>query len=761
MTMKSNRSKVRIHRRRDRGSALLVSLMIMVGLSMLGLGFVAVSETESAIAANERNAIEAQSAAEAGAKLVIEWFQDPVWAQNQGIMPANDVSLYPNMKTERVLTGTYTGVYKPLSTQRLCDKPYKPEAADRFYGTEDSADLIVSTSTAPGVIDIVNERLFGSANANPRITELRVYAPPIYGATLVTVAGPPQKQFWKGGVRSGVATIAATASKFNPAKPTVAVATRKVRIIVGEFPIPVPAGPLQSASGGIGFTGTSDIHWGMELSDSNLTDTKQPTSIPWANAYERVHFERGYDKEVWDIKPTTEYDESDYLAEMVERSFTDPWFGTRAYANNNVDHVQYEAWLDESDTALNRQFSAFENQNVYNYPNFKKVVFPKVDYAFWKRIALQGRGQPGVFYFRYSGPSSPASQGGLFLKSGIGTANTIAHWANTIGTGAKLGAGLYFFDTLNGSNPQGSATPQLTPAVEWGSSDLGSQFLMQGFVYLNSTLFRTTGSGSIANRKFLYPGEIFRDIGHRKWNTGTNQWAVDANGAIVHSGASDGKFSFDDLNDNKRFDVVVYQKTVAFDDDGTSGTPSGTRTVYVPKPWHSNEPGVLDPETGVATPCVMPPVDWNGSQTGSNYCSEPHEPYLNFKYTSTRTNAIVVGWYPNNAQVQMDKKSTSGCPNSATTTTATKIPLDCSSNAYDLDGPLVDIPAIMDGLFYNEGDFDSQGNFDLYGAMLIGGDVFGTGAFDLWFKEELSRGEYIPPGAPRVIMYSMQTDEVE
>ena len=33
----------------ERGSALLVSLMVIIGLSMLGLGFVAMSETESAI----------------------------------------------------------------------------------------------------------------------------------------------------------------------------------------------------------------------------------------------------------------------------------------------------------------------------------------------------------------------------------------------------------------------------------------------------------------------------------------------------------------------------------------------------------------------------------------------------------------------------------------------------------------------------------------------------------------------------------------
>src|SRR6266702_4944079 len=75
------------NRRSDRGSALLVSLMVIVGLSLLGLGFVAISETESAIAKNQQNALQTQAIAEAGAKVVVEWFQDPGWAETNAAMP--------------------------------------------------------------------------------------------------------------------------------------------------------------------------------------------------------------------------------------------------------------------------------------------------------------------------------------------------------------------------------------------------------------------------------------------------------------------------------------------------------------------------------------------------------------------------------------------------------------------------------------------------------------------------------------------------
>src|SRR6266498_1399286 len=81
--------RLRRNRKSNRGSALLVSLMVIVGLSLLGLGFVAISETESAIAKNEQNALQTQAIAEAGAKMVVEWFQDPAWAELHAAMPQN------------------------------------------------------------------------------------------------------------------------------------------------------------------------------------------------------------------------------------------------------------------------------------------------------------------------------------------------------------------------------------------------------------------------------------------------------------------------------------------------------------------------------------------------------------------------------------------------------------------------------------------------------------------------------------------------
>src|SRR5881227_1540219 len=88
-------------RLRQRGSALLASLMVIVGLSLLGLAFVAISETESSIANNQKNHSEAVAVAEAGGKLVVQWFQDPDKMARLGLLPTN----LNTLKTQRTPFG--------------------------------------------------------------------------------------------------------------------------------------------------------------------------------------------------------------------------------------------------------------------------------------------------------------------------------------------------------------------------------------------------------------------------------------------------------------------------------------------------------------------------------------------------------------------------------------------------------------------------------------------------------------------------------
>ena len=150
------------NRNGTRGSALLVSLMVIVGLSLLGLGFVAISETESAIAKNQQTALQTQAVAEAGAKTIVEWIQDPTWGNTNAALPANDATNLnlAAIKITRTISG-YSGVYKPSATTRLLDKPYRANNGDKLFGDEDHADLVINRTTDPTTIDNFNTILLG------------------------------------------------------------------------------------------------------------------------------------------------------------------------------------------------------------------------------------------------------------------------------------------------------------------------------------------------------------------------------------------------------------------------------------------------------------------------------------------------------------------------------------------------------------------------------------------------------------------------
>lgn len=295
--MKQNaRRTIRKSRRgRDRGSALLVSLMVMVGLSLLGLGFVAISETENAISANERNKTQTTAVAEAGAKAVVQWFQDPDTFNARNILPDNDEA---NFKTQRVVNA-YTGYYKPSGL--LFNTPFGPREQDMFFGDEDHADVLIvrgRNTASDDFLDDFNASMFyddTSGNtaqaARVLVTAIRVYAPPNVGGNLIN-------GFWVAGQRYGVATVAVTAEKRNEAGAVIAQSV--CRLVVAPFPLPGPSGAIQ-AIGGIDTNGAYEVHWGSVESEQETPPTyikREATSFPWFDAYDRAYIEYGYDSSI-------------------------------------------------------------------------------------------------------------------------------------------------------------------------------------------------------------------------------------------------------------------------------------------------------------------------------------------------------------------------------------------------------------------------------------------------------------------------------
>jgi hypothetical protein len=724
----TQRSSRKIRRRsRDRGSALLVTLIVVAGLSLLGLAFVGVSETESAIALNQRDGIQTQAIAEAGAHAVMEWFQNPSWARGLQIMPSN-APAPAGLKRTRVVDGV-SDVYKPLSTQLLFDKPFRPARQHRFFGEEETADITITDAIDATTLTNLNTFLFGAnSRAAGRITEIRIYAPPIVGGTLVG-------GFWSGGERFGTATIRVTAEKWSANTGGTLRARRIVRLVVGEFPMPIPAGPIQTASNA-GFGGSFDVHWGDEVALGDLNPSVSRTRIPWANAFNRPAFERGYDAEVFPINAANPVN---YLNELVGKSFQDPWAGSRARGNNSQCGVcgAYAFTANEGDVV----HAAFQGQVQTQFPTMRAVNFPTIQYSIWKRIAQQGKGTKGIFYFEYVPGTDPPQ----FKRNGQGDAKPLAYWVNTRSPGARLGAGFYFFETVGKVDPQlpGGLTnaAALTPGISWNSSDFDSDFLMSGFIYLNIDEYRSTGGGSSApTLPYNMPGEIFRDVGHRKWIGGPGgAWELDGGGNPALFGAGDGEFSFQDMNNNGKFDVVVMDADTNYQ---SFDPPATDRTGRFVKTWSA---------AGYGVPCQVPPA------TGvppADACSEPHEPYLNFIYPNNPGGSVTVGWEPYASQTRRPRDL-----NGTSVPNCNAMPEKCTSNGYDRDGALVDLPAILNGVLYNEGTYSSQGNVDYFGSVLIRGNADATGNAQIWFDEKLVKDNWAPPGMPRVIIYSSMTDE--
>ncbi|MGK2858374.1 MAG: hypothetical protein ACSLFQ_14330 [Thermoanaerobaculia bacterium] len=800
----------------EKGSALLVSLMVLVGLSLLGLGFVALSETESSISVNQRSHAQAVAFAEAGARVVVQWFQDPVLARARGVMPVNTNAI----KTERDVDG-YVGYYKPdvATPELLCDTPYKPRERNRFYGTEDWADIVITEATAQTFLNTFNEKvfpptaLFGTdlrrrtQDSNLRISDIRIYAPPIVG-------GDPTDDgtgrfFWRGGTRYGVATIRVVAEQLHPV--THAVTARAIaKIVVAEFPVPHPLGPLQSASS-LSTNGNFQVDWGMITADGDLGLKKNYSALPWFDAYDMAHFERGYDSStiwapgkaypqwtvvrptaasiavkpqlatvefvattggtslgtepatsgapgtywsatvgetttdnsvtwtsrrptVWPNDSSPYYNSKSWFYEMVNRTVEDPWFEvrTRQIISNikggsglpqpyKYDQVTDDFW---SSGGVSSHWFQYQDRNVR--PEFKEVKFPAMDYDFWKAVAISANGQGGVRYLQYIGGN---------YSDGTATKSAESWMENG-------GPGYYFFDTTNGLNPQNGGGGTLGPLIAINGNIAGP---MQGLFYLNND-FKTTGI-SPPDLYYNQPGEPYRDIGYRKVAEATGggqtlgQWFTDPAGNFVLEGAFNNTHNHQDLAWS----------------NGT-GTKDGIFQVYMRQRsfYRESAPGTLVTEW-------LPVPYFPGCTPGTNAvlgnipegCSEPHEPYLNMRYTGA-ARGITVGW-DNPTTVGYPKKNARAATLITCTTTSTVD--ECTSNAWDETGGLVLLPVSLDGVMYLEGGFYSTGNADYYGSIMAN-IVDNKGTPNIWFDQELLRN-WPPKGfkLPRVMVTTVQTDQ--
>lgn len=489
-------------RRGETGSALLITVMITVILTLLGISYLAIADQENSIAVNQRNADQLTFVAESGARMVKAWFDRPVEGppaspvfKFMGDYDLRKAGLYD--RTQRIFDHdgdpTTAEVLADGSSSRpyfrqgltvgsdpnylsLWNKPYRGSNVAEFRGTEAGPDIVLeaaSNGTSFKFLDIANMRVISQNKTVQetvgRIQRIDVYAPPIIEI---------------GGIRTryGIATVKVTAAKFKRlgkigiipvvTPNSVEVGRQVTKMVLNEVPYPGPNGPFHTCST-YDVNGEVEIHWGEIISSTTLSVGPQLIgntlrSVPWASYGNML---TGADLQTW-VTTNNGQTDADF----------DPWFLLRAGAGisgaPDPNASQLYPYVPTT-TVANDQTALFQNI---------PVGCPDFDYAIWKSVALSG-GQ-NVHYMVHRGTDS-------YAEDGTGTAKNVHDWTH----GQE---GFWFFDTIdrlppdpNGSNLGG----QVGMSGSWNTA---------GFIYLNAH-WNSSGVGGGTSRVIIPPGEPWKD----------------------------------------------------------------------------------------------------------------------------------------------------------------------------------------------------------------------------------------------------------
>ncbi|HZE89326.1 MAG TPA: pilus assembly PilX N-terminal domain-containing protein, partial [Verrucomicrobiae bacterium] len=274
-----------------RGSALIVTVLISATLTLLGLAFLSMADTETMIAASGRDSEQLLHTADTGVRMVKAWFDQPVTGNPSistqvlhkflGTYDLRNPALFDRTKrlfdhdgdpnTPPVLAdGTAAKPYyrqgrtlwAPSAFVDLFHKPYRGDAASEFRGSESGPDILISdTIGAVDFLDKINQALFTDQSRTGRISQIAIFAPPT-----IPVGGVMK--------RAGICTLKITVAKYRGmgligvvpvvTGSSVKVGERVVKAILGEVPGTLASGPLESC-GPLSVTGAVNAHWGKVI----------------------------------------------------------------------------------------------------------------------------------------------------------------------------------------------------------------------------------------------------------------------------------------------------------------------------------------------------------------------------------------------------------------------------------------------------------------------------------------------------------------
>lgn len=502
------------HQRSERGSALVIALLIMVIMTLLGLAFVLVGDTEARIARNQRDVAQAQFVAEGGVRMVRAWFEDPTGTGY--LVPTTGQMDRTQRWVDDDNDGTYiayTSAPSPYnvvyrnSTNDPFERPYRGSPAMTLLGTEDHPDVRISLSGSvaeKNYLNSLNSSLFGAFPTplqQSKVTEILVYGPPMLPISGVRT-------------RYGIATVKVTAKVFEqvggPAER--AIASRTVTAVLNQAPYPA-SGPIQSCAQ-LDAHGNFAAHWGLVTSvgtmnlNSNL-DNKIDSGIPWYNASRIIARDMNLDGTLSTSLVTATPDDQDHDGTLDWDDWVsgpnveDPWlrFWSEGPILSNSSALTPGCVTSDCQPMPFFQppstFGTGSTDHSNMIMNISLSLCPTYEYAIFK--ALSQDGNHNCYYYSSDGPGTST-----FKLNGSGASiDAIAATNNK--------TGLFFFDTTTNSAPVDADANGTYDNLTGDVSISGGGYTTGGLIYLNAN-FATSGSGSVsAQRQLVAPAEPYID----------------------------------------------------------------------------------------------------------------------------------------------------------------------------------------------------------------------------------------------------------
>jgi len=485
--------------RSQQGSAIVLAMLVSVILTLLGISFLLMSDTENRIAQNEKLASQALYAADASTRAVKHWFDHP---DLDSAIPFPSPSVV--RRDLRMIDIDGPGPVAPRAAgagetykagidldgngnEDLFERPYRGSIQHALSGTAAGPDMRIEDAT---FLDALSDSLladFPAAGSGvvARISRIDIYAPP-----MIETEG--------GWARFGMGTVKVRVRILDDGR---TIAERELSAVLNEAPYPGPYGPLHSCAGLTLATSGAPfpMHWGPVTALETVVIDLPPLSPgPPRSTSGFPRFDP-----LWGPAFGATLTQYNSRLSAGTDDLGDPWFrlvtaGTIA-GGPAESQPHPPVWIGWDGVAASPG-SPIDDSNVAQE---QYVECPEYAYDVWKMVATSGGAD--VRYFAWA-------SGDEFRENGRGVPRSF----RDITDGEE---GLFFFDTRDGL-PPASDSSNLTPEI----AIAGGTWSFRGLIYLNAASIQTSGIAGVS-ADFVAPGEPYEDLNQNgRFDVGDESW---------------------------------------------------------------------------------------------------------------------------------------------------------------------------------------------------------------------------------------------